>query len=72
MDLSALTENGKTLVSDVGEQGGRMASNIVEELGDPQTSRMITNLGASTAILLGTATAVNILSHHLTVNVFWV
>lgn len=34
-----------------------------------------TNIGSLvsiTAIVLGTATAVNILSHHLTVNIFWV
>ena len=32
----------------------------------------LVNLGATTAILLGGATAFNMLSHHLTVNVFWV
>lgn len=73
MNLSALSEDSATaLVSDVSEQGSRLASNVVKELGDPETSRMIVNLGATTAILLGTATAINMLSHHLTVNVFWV
>ncbi len=33
---------------------------------------MLVRLGASTAILLTGATALNMLSHHLTVNVFWV
>eukprot|EP00543_Licmophora_paradoxa_P018050 CAMPEP_0202473134 /NCGR_PEP_ID=MMETSP1360-20130828/89993_1 /ASSEMBLY_ACC=CAM_ASM_000848 /TAXON_ID=515479 /ORGANISM="Licmophora paradoxa, Strain CCMP2313" /LENGTH=173 /DNA_ID=CAMNT_0049099907 /DNA_START=41 /DNA_END=562 /DNA_ORIENTATION=- len=33
---------------------------------------MLVRLGATTAILLAGATAVNMLSHHLTVNVFWV
>lgn len=33
---------------------------------------MLVRLGASTAILLAGATAVNLLSHHMTVNVFWV
>ena len=33
---------------------------------------MLLRLGASTAILLAGATAINMLSHHLTVNVFWV
>jgi hypothetical protein len=33
---------------------------------------MLLRLGASTGILLAGATAVNMLSHHLTVNVFWV
>ncbi len=33
---------------------------------------MLLRLGASTGILLAGATAINLLSHHLTVNVFWV
>lgn len=33
---------------------------------------MLLRLGASTGILLAGATAINMLSHHLTVNVFWV
>ena len=37
---------------------------------DPDT--MLVRLGVTTAILLGGATAINMLSHHLTVNVFWV
>lgn len=72
MDLSAMREDGTKLVSNVGEQSGRLASNVVEELGDPKTSQMIVNLASTTAILLGGATAMNMLSHHLTVNVFWV
>jgi len=32
----------------------------------------LVKLGASTGLLLAGATAVNMLSHHLTVNVFWV
>ena len=49
-----------------------VASNIVEAVGDQETTNMLVNLGASTAILLGGATAFNMLQHHLTVNVFWV
>jgi len=33
---------------------------------------MLANLGTTTAIVLGGAMAFNLLSHHLTVNVFWV
>jgi len=33
---------------------------------------MLVRLGASTGILLAGATAINMLSHHMTVNVFWV
>ena len=72
MDLSALRDGGTKLVSDVGQQSGKVAGNVVSELSDPETSQMIVNLGATTAIALGTATAMNMLSHHLTVNVFWV
>lgn len=32
----------------------------------------LASLASVTAIVLGTATAINILSHHLTVNIFWV
>ena len=42
----------------------------------PQTTEeadgMLLRLGASTAVLLAGATAINMLSHHMTVNVFWV
>lgn len=72
MDLSALRDGGTKLVSDVGQQSGKVAGNVVSELSDPETSQMIVNLGATTAIALGAATAMNMLSHHLTVNVFWV
>lgn len=37
---------------------------------DPNS--LLIKLGASTGLLLAGATAINILSHHLTVNVFWV
>ena len=50
----------------------RAASDVAVSLGDQETTNMLVNLGATTAILLGGATAVNMLSHHLTVNVFWV
>ena len=33
---------------------------------------MLVRLGASTAILLAGSTAINMLSHHLTLNIFWV
>jgi hypothetical protein len=44
--------------------------NVVDE--NNSTRDLLINLGATTAILLGGATAINMLSHHLTVNVFWV
>ena len=61
----------RTLKSGV-EETGKVASSIALSVGDQETTNMLVNLGATTAILLGGATAVNMLAHHLTVNVFWV
>ena len=72
IDLSALAKDGGQIVSSVGKESGRVAESVVKGLGDPETSQMIVNLGATTAVVLGAATAMNMLSHHLTVNVFWV
>jgi hypothetical protein len=54
------------------KETGKVALNLAGSVSDKETRDMLTNLGATTAILLGGATAVNMLSHHLTVNVFWV
>jgi len=72
MDLSSMKEDGGRLLSDIGDKSGQVAGNAVKELGDPQTSQMVVNLAGTTAVVLGAATAMNMLSHHLTVNVFWV
>lgn len=72
MDLSSMKEDGASLLSDIGEKSGQVAGNAVKELGDPQSSQMVVNLAGTTAVVLGAATAMNMLSHHLTVNVFWV
>jgi len=61
----------RTIQSGV-EETGKVASSIAVSVGDRETTNMLVNLGASTAILLGGATAFNMLAHHLTVNVFWV
>lgn len=47
-------------------------SNIPFSNADEDPDTMLVRLGFSTAVLLAGATAVNMLSHHLTVNVFWV
>lgn len=39
---------------------------------DESSNAMLLQLGASTGLLLAGATAMSMLSHHLTVNVFWV
>ena len=36
------------------------------------TDELLVRLGATTGILLAGATAINMISHHMTVNVFWV
>jgi hypothetical protein len=41
-------------------------------LTDAEANRDLVYLGGATAMLLASATAVGMLSHHLTVNVFWV
>lgn len=41
-------------------------------LSDAESNRDLAYLGGATAMLLASATAVGMLSHHLTVNVFWV
>ena len=41
-------------------------------LSDTETNRDIVYLGGATAMLLASASAVGMLSHHLTVNFFWV
>lgn len=56
----------------VGEVAEEAATTVVKAAGDEETNRMLVNLGTSTGILLAGATAFNMLSHHLTVNVFWV
>lgn len=41
-------------------------------LSDTEANKDLVYLGGATAMLLASATAVGMLSHHLTVNVFWV
>jgi hypothetical protein len=49
------------------------ASDAISRPADAQAAdEWLLRLGTSTAILLAGATAVNVLSHHLTINVFWV
>lgn len=61
----SLAKQATATMSEAINQRGAVAS---EE--DPNT--MLVRLGASTGLLLVGATAMSMLSHHLTVNVFWV
>jgi len=73
---SGNTNNVNALWQDTVRSGvqetGKVAMNVAGSVSDRDTRDMLVNVGAATAILLGGATAVNLLSHHLTVNVFWV
>jgi len=46
--------------------------NSISSVTDARDVELVANLGKTTAILLGAGVALNLLSHHLTVNVFWV
>ena len=69
MNMAGVVKAG---VEGTGKLPGNMASAAITSAGDEETTRMLVNLGATTGILLGGAMAVNLLSHHLTVNMFWV
>jgi len=47
-------------------------SNVPVPVGEEDPDTMLVRIGFATAVVLAGATAVNMLSHHLTVNVFWV
>ena len=65
---AAAKEFGAEKLSDLSTKQLRTLANSVEEDGDG----MLLRLGALSGVLLAGATAINMLSHHLTVNVFWV
>jgi hypothetical protein len=81
-DFYSLDGTTKTAIRTAGSLGKQAASNLAAGFntrGTPQTAGseedanvMLVRLGASTGLLLAGATAMNMLSHHLTVNVFWV
>mmetsp|Transcript_38175 Transcript_38175/g.46113 ORF Transcript_38175/g.46113 Transcript_38175/m.46113 type:complete len:320 (+) Transcript_38175:105-1064(+) len=62
----------KSVGESVREKALSTAINAGDALTDSETSTMLKNLGGLTGVLLAGSTAVNMLSHHLTVNVFWV
>jgi hypothetical protein len=58
--------------STVGDAAKKMAVEGSGLLTDNDANQDLVYLGGATAMLLASATAVGMLSHHLTVNVFWV
>ncbi|CAJ1964301.1 unnamed protein product [Cylindrotheca closterium] len=78
-DLSSSSSASSSSSSEAMERGGELLNSVANKAGGAmekvdleEGDAMLARLGASTAILLAGATAVNMLAHHLTVNVFWV
>lgn len=70
---AAFSKEGEVLLNKVESSGSKVApiaSDAAKLLQDED--ELLVRLGATTGILLAGATAINMLSHHLTVNVFWV
>lgn len=61
----ASAQQAANLANDVAATGAGLLS-------DAEANKDLAYLGGATALLLASATAVGMLSHHLTVNVFWV
>jgi hypothetical protein len=67
----SLASGAMQTAGDMAEGALRTAASTTESASLPEDA-MLVRLGASTGILLAGATAINLLSHHLTVNMFWV
>jgi hypothetical protein len=79
LDIAGIARNGRIPSVDVNGVAQSLksgvessAGSLVDAVSDKETTNMLVNLGATTGIVLGGALAVNLLSHHLTLNVFWV
>jgi hypothetical protein len=68
--ISAVKEFSLETVSNVASTSTKELRSLVNSVEDDDG--MLLRLGALSGVLLAGATAVNMLSHHLTVNVFWV
>ena len=66
--LEGAVDSSKRLV-DIAKEAQVTGSGL---LSDAESNRDLAYLGGATALLLASASAVGMLSHHLTVNVFWV
>jgi len=68
--VEGMTTNGRDALVEAtkGTKSGMIQPSLMSDDADGNLAR----LGVTTAILLAGAEAVNLLSHHLTVNVFWV
>lgn len=79
-ERSAALAAARRLVVEGAVDTSRQAASVAKDmavtgsglLSDTEANRDLVYLGGATAMLLASATAVGMLSHHLTVNVFWV
>ena len=67
-----ILEEGGTLLSSVSKNVALKTTTTMKDMEEDNSDQMLVRLGATTGILLAGALAVSMLSHHLTVNVFWV
>lgn len=65
-------DGGRAGAAAVGDMAKKMAVAGSGLLTDNDANQDLVYLGGATAMLLASATAVGMLSHHLTVNIFWV
>ncbi|KAL9181462.1 hypothetical protein ACHAXT_010267 [Thalassiosira profunda] len=79
-ERSAALAAARRLVMEGAADSTKLAANVAREaavtgsglLSDTEANQDLVYLGGATAMILASATAVGMLSHHLTVNVFWV
>jgi hypothetical protein len=72
LDFAKMSLDEDTITSAL-TNGAKETGRVVTEVATSQeTTNMLVNVGASTVTLLGGATLVNMISHHMTINVFWV
>ena len=79
-ERSAVMAAARRLVVEGVADPSKQAANVAEDLAvtgsgllsDNEANRDLAYLGGASALLVACATAVGMLSHHLTVNVFWV
>jgi len=79
-DRSAALAAARRLVVDGAADSTQLVTKVAKDmavtgsglLSDTEANKDLVYLGGATAMLLASATAVGMLSHHLTVNVFWV
>lgn len=70
--LEGVARSARAAANSVNEFASEAAGGGLTTTRNIEGDSMLVRLGASTAILLAGAAAVNLLSHHMTVNIFWV